>query len=224
MELIKLSGLNSCNSNHWRFSDIFASFSHEGTCKEQVLGFLTWETHLSRSEPALGPKSSMAKLAKCGIPLQTACRNSKGQNGVTVTSKKPATHGVIIHSHMHTRRCSHNDAPHYFPWLNCMAGSFLTESRAVCLGKVQLPQLRRSGTLPPFTSLPARPLLSLSLSCSLSLTHSLHNVWLTAQHVRAGEHTWLTVHSRQYIRLEPLGVFWFFWLHLFKVGHHFQSL
>lgn len=39
MELIKLSGLNSCNLNHVRFSSIFSPFSHGKTFNSQVLVF-----------------------------------------------------------------------------------------------------------------------------------------------------------------------------------------
>lgn len=86
-----------------------------------------------------------------------------------VKASHPWCYCPLTHAHLHTdtRRCAHSDGPCYFPWLNCMAGSFLTENRTVCLRKVQLPQLRRSGTLPPFTSLPAAPSFPFSLSYSL---------------------------------------------------------
>lgn len=167
MELIKLSGLNPCNLNHERFSSIFSSFRHEKTFNSQVLvSLLTceacWESYPSILEPKWDSLSSMAKVAKWGILLQTVWHNSKGQNGVTVTSKSQPPMALLF-----THAC--RLGPHYFPWLKCMAGSFLTENRTVCLRKVQLPQLRRSETLPPFTSLPAAPSLPLSLSCWFSL-------------------------------------------------------
>lgn len=109
--------------------------------------------------------------------MQTVCHNSKGQNGVSVTSKSQPPMALLFTQSCclatDTHRCAHGDGPHYFPWLNCMAGSFLTENRSACPRKVQLPQLRRSGTLPPFTSLPAAPppdSFPFSLSCSLRIS------------------------------------------------------
>lgn len=88
---------------------------------------------------------------------------------------------VLLSTHTHARLHSRHTEVHtqlcstlLFSWLSCMAGSFLTENRADCLRKVQLPQLRRSGTLPPFTSLPAAPSFpSAFLTLSPPLTHSV---------------------------------------------------
>lgn len=190
-----------------------------GCCVSPLTWEACWEPHLGGLEPKLGSKSSMAKLAKCGILLQTACHNPKGQNGVTVTSNSQppmvllSTHTCTL-AHWHTHRCTHNDAPHYFPWLNCMAGSSLTESRAVCLRKVQLPQLRRSGTLPPFTSLPAAPLLS-PQPFSLSLQCLTHGTTCESRWTHVTNCT-----STAYISFVPAGIIWFLCSNLFKVVHH----
>ncbi len=105
-----------------------------------------------------------------------------------VIASHPWCYYPLTHAHLHTdtHRCTHNDAPHYFPWLSRMAGSFLTESGAVCLGKVQLPQLRRSGTLPPFTSLPAAPSFPSALSYSLWISLALPAM-PDSQQVNAGD-------------------------------------
>lgn len=59
-----------------------------------------------------------------GILLQTTCHDSKGQNGVTVTSNsQPTTHSVNTQTHT----CAHTLTLHTTsPWLSCMAGSFLS--------------------------------------------------------------------------------------------------
>lgn len=172
MELIKLSGLNHSNLNHGRFSDISSSDSHGRTFVVRYwVSPLTWE---ACREPHLRSQSWAHSHRRPN--WQTADHNSKGQNGVTITSNRQPPMKLLP---THTHRYSEGDTQWcstLLSWLNFMAGSFLTEGRAVCLRKVQLPQLRRSGTLPPFTSQPAAPSFpsafrtpSLSLQC---LTHS----------------------------------------------------
>lgn len=222
MELIKLSGLNSCNLNHKRFSDIFSSFSHERTFHSQVLGFPRLPGRHAGKPTWLDWSQSWAhshqwpNWQKVGSSCRQRAATQKVRtvSPLQVKASNPWCYYPLTHAHRHTHTGAHThtDSPHYFPWLSCMAGSFLTESRAVCLRKVQLPQLRRSETLPPFTSLPAASSFSSQpflLFLDLSHTHCLWKVWLTARHVRAGEHTWLTVYF----------FIWFFSLNLFVVHH-----
>lgn len=118
-----------------------------------------WEPRLSRSEPKLGSKSSMAadnvpqlKKVRMVSPLQ-------------VIASHPWCYYPLTHTGAHTMMLHTT-----FPWLSCMAGSFLTESGAVCLGKSSAPTAQKVRNITSIYISASRPLLSLSLSYSLSLS------------------------------------------------------
>lgn len=135
-----------------------------------------WEPHRSRLEPKLG-SSSMAKLAKCGIPLQTSCHNLKGQNGVTITSNSQppmvllSTHTCTL-AHRHTG--AHTAMLHTtFPGLTAWLGLSLQRAGLSVLekfsshsseGQEHYLHLHLCQPPPPF---PQPFFLSLDLSCSL---------------------------------------------------------
>lgn len=139
----------------------------------------------------------MAKLVKCGILLQTGRHNWKGQSGVTVTSKSQPPMVLLSHSRTHTYTQTHTGArttmpPRHFPWLDCMAGSFLPECRAVALRKGLAPTAQKVRNITSIYIPASRPLLPSASrtphgSVSLSEVSDSHS----RQHVRAGEHTWL---------------------------------
>lgn len=132
----------------------------------------------------------MVKLAKCGILLQTACHNSKGQNGVTITSNSQppmvllSTHTCTLahrHTKVHTQWCSTLLSPGLTAWLGLSlqkAGLSVSEKFSSHSSEGQEHYLHLHLCQPPPPSL--QPFL-------LSLSSSLGNVWLTGRHVRAGE-------------------------------------
>lgn len=169
----------------------------------------------------------MAELAKCGIPLHTACHNSKGQNGVTITSNsQPPMVLSSTHTHAHLHTDTHTGAhtmmlhttfPGLTAWLGLSlqkAGLSVSEKFSSHSSEGQKHYLHLHLCQPP-PRFP-QPFFTLSRSLSLSPQCLTHSTTCESRWTRVANSILTAVHRFCAFRRHLI----FFCLNLFEGVHH----